>query len=294
MSGENRRKLIVRMKGGLGNQLFCYAAARAIALNNGFELVLDDVSGFKRDRQYRRTYALDSFKLSSRKATPTERLEPFERARRAVAKWRSRHLALENKIYVEEMQRPFQPELTTLRPTRDRYIDGYWQDERYFLPIESELRKDLQMSLELDQANRKILNDIAAVESVALHVRWFDPLALANGNISNLTEDYFANAIELVQKRVESPTYFLFSEYPEKALSLVRACTNSPLVVVDLNTAKGDAIKDFYLMRHCKHFITANSTFSWWAAWLGKAEASTVLVPARAPSMRGSHVLRFD
>lgn len=83
-------KLIVRLKGGLGNQLFGYAAARRLALVNRAELVLDDVSGFARDWQYRRQFMLDSFNISGRRATPAERFEPFERYRRGMMKWVSR------------------------------------------------------------------------------------------------------------------------------------------------------------------------------------------------------------
>ena len=78
-------KVIVRIKGGLRNQLFCYAAARRLALVNNAELVIDDVTGFARDRQYRHQYALDHFHIPVRKATPAERLEPFERYRRRAA-----------------------------------------------------------------------------------------------------------------------------------------------------------------------------------------------------------------
>src|SRR6267154_4898422 len=80
------KKVIARMRGGLGNQLFCYAAARRLALVNDAELVIDDVTGFARDRQYRRRYALDRFRIAARKATPAERLEPFERYRRGLMK----------------------------------------------------------------------------------------------------------------------------------------------------------------------------------------------------------------
>jgi len=72
-------KIISRIKGGLGNQLFCYAAARRLALANNAELIIDDVTGFSRDHEYRRQYALENFQIPARKATPSERLAPFDR-----------------------------------------------------------------------------------------------------------------------------------------------------------------------------------------------------------------------
>ena len=95
-------KVIARIKGGLGNQLFCYAAARRLALVNGADLMLDDVTGFARDYQYRRRYALDHFNIMARKATPAERLEPFERLRRGVARAISRRLPFERRMYLEQ------------------------------------------------------------------------------------------------------------------------------------------------------------------------------------------------
>lgn len=87
MNSSGMSKLIARIKGGLGNQLFCYAEARRLALVNNAELVIDDVTGFVRDRQYRRQYALARFHIPARKATPAERMEPFERYRRGLAKF---------------------------------------------------------------------------------------------------------------------------------------------------------------------------------------------------------------
>ena len=83
---KGRRIELEEIKGGLGNQLFCYAAVRRLALINNAELVIDDTTGFARDRQYHRNFALDHFQIPVRKATPAERLEPFERFRRGILK----------------------------------------------------------------------------------------------------------------------------------------------------------------------------------------------------------------
>ena len=96
------KKIITRIKGGLGNQLFCYAAARRLALVNNAELVIDDVTGFVRDYQYRRRYMLDHFCITARKAMPSERLEPFERYRRSVVKWLSRRKPFAERRYLEQ------------------------------------------------------------------------------------------------------------------------------------------------------------------------------------------------
>lgn len=89
-------QVVVRIMGGLGNQLFCYSAARRLAVANGAELVLDDVSGFTRDRRYRRRFMLQQFGIPCRHATAAERLEPLARYRRGLARWLSSGARLRN------------------------------------------------------------------------------------------------------------------------------------------------------------------------------------------------------
>ena len=97
---SNPVKVITRIRGGLGNQLFCYAAARRLAVINDAELVIDDVTGFIRDQEYRRKYHLDVFNIPARKASPSERMEPFERIRRGIAKFMSSRKTFERKGYI--------------------------------------------------------------------------------------------------------------------------------------------------------------------------------------------------
>src|SRR6266568_7782352 len=99
---STRRRVISRIRGGLGNQLFCYAAARRLALVNNAELVIDNVSGFVRDRMYCRKYMLDRFQIPVRKATPVERLEPFERYRRGMMKRLAYRKAFTERRYLEQ------------------------------------------------------------------------------------------------------------------------------------------------------------------------------------------------
>jgi len=118
------KQIITRIKGGIGNQLFCYAAARRLALVNNAELIIDDVTGFARDRQYRRQYMLNRFQIPVRKATPAERLEPFERYRRGVAKWLSHRKAFTERRYLEQEGLDFDERLLSLRINGTVYIDG--------------------------------------------------------------------------------------------------------------------------------------------------------------------------
>lgn len=271
-------KIIARIKGGLGNQLFCYAAARRMALVNSVELVIDDVTGFVRDLQYRRRYALDHFQIPCRKATPAERLEPFERYRRGVIKWLSRRKSFEKRRYVEQEGRDFDDRLLTLRVRETLYLDGLWQSEGYFKDVERTIREDLKIIPPMDAYNQRMAEGIRSSEAVALHVRWFDaPGRTATHNIS---VDYYQRAIALIESRIDSPHYFLFSDDPEAARAKL-SVPEARVTFVSHNRGDENAYADLWLMSQCKHFITANSTFSWWGAWLGKGEGKNVICPKK-------------
>ena len=270
------KKIIVRIKGGLGNQLFCYAAARRLALGNNAELVIDDVTGFARDREYRRQYALDSCHIPVRKATPAERLEPFERYRRSVAKWLARKKPFAERRYLEQEGLDFDARLLEVKVKGVLYLDGLWQSEGYFKDVEQAIREDLRIILPKDVLNQRMAEEIRNSNAVALHVRWFD--APGTTVTYNMSADYYQRAITLMECKVELPRYFLFSDDPDAARATL-GLHDGRVTVVPHERGDENGFADLWLMTQCRHFITANSTFSWWGAWLGSGENKVVLTP---------------
>ncbi|MHB1620730.1 MAG: alpha-1,2-fucosyltransferase [Sulfuricella sp.] len=269
-------KIITRIKGGLGNQLFCYAAARRLALVNNAELVIDDVSGFVRDHEYQRQYSLDHFHIPCRKALPKETLEPFSRYRRQLAKLFARRQPFLQRRYIEQEGDLFDARLLNLKPRGDIYLDGLWQSEGYFKDVEHIIRDDLRLIPPTDELNQGVSEKIRNRNAVALHVRWFD--ALGSAAINNISANYYQRAIALMNEKIDSPRYFLFSDNPEAArvkLGLDKEC----VTLVDHNKGDESAYADLWLMTLCQHFITANSTFSWWGAWLGGCKEKIVICP---------------
>lgn len=275
---KNERKVVVRIKGGLGNQLFCYAAARRLAIVNDAELVIDDVTGFARDRLYQRTYLLDRFKIPCRKATPAERLEPFERVRRAILKWINRRRSFYERTYIEQEGLDFDPRLLDYKVRSSVYLDGLWQSEGYFKDIASVIRKDLDIISPHNEAVHSLAARIREVNAVAIHVRWFDPPGDKPSKY-NLPVSYYEHAISIIESRVARPLYFLFSDNPDAAFKMLRI-PNNRLIVVDQLINFRDPVTDMWLMSQCRHFIIANSTFSWWGAWLGEKDGSVIIAPA--------------
>lgn len=269
-------KIVVRIKGGLGNQLFCYAAARRLAIKNGAELVIDNVTGFSRDKDYRRKYGLARFAIPFRLAKPFERYWPFERYRRAIAKIFSRLLPFSFRYYIEQEAPEFDSRLLQLK-LRNKFItiDGLWQSEFYFQDIAETLRLDLIISPPVDTRNLDAKNWIDKNNAVAIHVRWFGGI----NSPENVSMDYYKKAIEYINNKFPSPHFALFSDNPAEALKALNLKQDNVLVV-DWNEAEGGEVDDLWLMTQCQHFIIANSTFSWWGAWLGsKDEEQLVCFP---------------
>jgi len=271
------KKVVTRIKGGLGNQMFCYAAARRLALVRGAELVIDDISGFGRDHLYRRHYGLHHFRVAGRKATARERLQPFARYRRGVWKWWAGRKPFLERRYLEQESRDFDPRLLAVEVNGTLYLDGYWQSENYFKDVEQIIRADLQIIPPTDTCNRRMAERILDCVAVALHVRWFDPPGSSAGH--NVSAAYYKRAVAVIETMSESPHYFVFSDNPEEAREKLTLPLNR-VTFVSHNGGEDSAYADLWLMTQCQHFITANSTFSWWGAWLGCRAGKIVVTTA--------------
>lgn len=271
--------LIACLCGGMGNQLFIYAAARRLALVHCAELVLDTVSGFVRDRQYNRQYALGRFSIPCRHATPRERLEPFRFLRRLWLRRCAARLPFAHRRYLCQEGMDFDPRLLDVQPRGTVYLEGYWQSEGYFRDVAETIRADLQITPPLDPVNQACAAEINASESVAVHIRHFDPPgAEHDGTGTNVHASYYRRAVDEMENRLEAPRYFVFSDRPEACAGLLPV-PEARITHVSHNTGDDHAYADLWLMRQCRHFIIANSTFSWWGAWLGCADEKVVIAP---------------
>lgn len=273
-----RSKVIPRIVGGLGNQLFVYAAARRLAIAGNAELVIDDVSGFIRDYAYQRRYQLDRFHISSRKASPAERLEPFSRLRRYVSRRYNQRLPFEERTYIQQDGLDFDPRLLRIRPRRTLYLEGYWQSEGYFKDVERVIRSDLRIRPPTDGINDAMAAKIRKGESVAVHVRFFDEPEVRTNGLNNAPLDYYARAIATMETLTDAAHYFVFSDRPSAARARL-PLPDERITLVAHNQGDENAYADLWLMTQCRHFIIANSTFSWWGAWLAGHQGKRVIAP---------------
>jgi hypothetical protein len=153
------------------------------------------------------------------------------------------------------------------------YLEGYWKFPDYFANCENLIRDELtpRRSCEADSA---IAGRIKDVNSVSSHVRRGDYLLVPN--IGVLPMAYYARAIAWMIERVERPHFFVFSDEPDWAKANV--LIDAPVDYI-AHDGVDSAFKDFYLMAKCRHHIIANSSFSWWAAWLSNSKSPLVVAP---------------
>jgi len=283
------KKVISRIKGGIGNQLFCYAAARRLAFINNVELVVDNISGFVRDHEYKRQYQLTHFNIPVRLATPSERMMPFERFRRFILKRISKRKPFETRQYLEQENNDFDERLLSLKINGKIYLDGYWQSEQYFIDIEKIIRQEFEIIPPTDKTNQDVASQIESTNSICIHIRWFDiPNTEKEIDFSNnIDKEYYNKAISLISTQTINPHFFVFSDYPDETRKFLNLSLQNTTFITH-NKGDENAYADLWLMSLCNHFIIANSTFSWWGAWLSKNKDKIVIAPQKIKNGEGS------
>lgn len=159
--------------------------------------------------------------------------------------------------------------------TRKKYLNGNWLNSAYFQDIASSVRKAFVFQ-DIDTTNRHVSDDMKIKESVSVHIRRGDYLKLPRYCVCD--EKYYKDAISLISNKVVSPFYYVFSDDKEWSDNFMRSL-NVPYKLITWNNAS-DSYKDMYLMSQCKHNVIANSTFSWWGAWLNDNPSKLVVQPS--------------
>lgn len=266
--------IYVRLVGGLGNQLFQYACARAVALRHGVEVVLD-TRELARGAAHA-VYGLDRFAISARIGTTGE-LPPARGQVIRYALWRAGGM---RPRFLRERGLGVNP--AVLAAADDSYLHGYFQSEGYFRDQAAVIRDDLSILAAPAGENARWLERIAAEpRAVSLHVRRGDYVGSSKGAAVHGTCDaaYYMRAVATIRERAGiEPLLFVFSDDPVWARENLRP--GAEMVVLDHNTASA-AVEDLRLMGACRHHIIANSSFSWWGAWRNPSPDKVVVAPMR-------------
>jgi len=271
--------IIVRLMGGHSNQLFQYATGRRLADKRGVELLLDLTyleNTPKVDTP--RHYELGSYPICARRATQSElnRILPLDFKPTLPFKitWR---LGLDRRIRpINEMGKAFNDRVLNVRD--NTYLFGWWQNERYFIDIRDKLLREFEPKTPMTAKNKEYLKKISTTQSISLHVRREDYVTNEHANeVHGLTPlDYYHKAITRVTNLSadKDPHIFVFCKEIEWCKANLEF--KLPTTFVEGNTQGAD---DMRLMKHCKHNILTNSSFSWWGAWLNQNPRKIVIAP---------------
>lgn len=218
--------------GGLGNQLFQYAYGKALSLEKNEEMSLD-ISWYR--GRISRTYMLKHFAITS------EEVSPF-------------------KLFTVKLF------------SKEKYLSdplGEWHKEKYFKKYSDVIRKEFTLKEPLSDTSTTLLKKIRATNSVSIHLRGGDYL-LGNksGFHSICSPEYYTDALEIISKEISSPHFYIFTDDIPWAKEHIKL----PVEHTFVSNGTNPPHEELFLMSSCKHNITANSTFSWWAAWLGTTE----------------------
>lgn len=276
--------IIVKLVGGLANQMFPYATARRLAHRWNAELKLDVrlfAPEVQRRLQFPRHYALGAFNISGQIATDDE-IAGF-----AAVRKRSRFAAIKDfiglpprpeRVYYKERHFHFDPRV--LKLPDNVYLDGNWVCEKYFADIEDILRKEFTFKEEPAGRNRELLREVSGVDSVSIHIRRGDYAAIKKiQDVHGVCEiGYYQECVRMIAGRIRAPHFYIFSDEPEWAKQNLRI--GYPSVYVDHNSPE-QGHEDLRIMSNCRHNIVANSGFSWWAAWLNPNPGKIIFAPRR-------------
>jgi len=277
--------VIVRLKGGLGNQMFQYATGRRLALAAGLELKLDACSGFRRDRVYSREFLLDQFHIEGGLA---DRYESFcdlfgDVRRRFHARRGVGNPERLDYFYVQEKDpHGFEPWLQDFAPKGTVYLDGQWMSPRYFEGMEARFRREfrgrLPLSAEAEEEARAIR---AAANPVCLGIRMYEEVNEENRRIMEAhgvipRPDFFTRALALLSSRFGRLDLFVFALNPDWIRENMPLPQGARIISPKRENAR--AYEDLTLMRLCRHYVISYSSYYWWGAYLSENLSDKVVV----------------
>lgn len=269
--------IVVKVNGGLGNQMFQYAIGRSLTIKKGNGLVLDNGSMTEKKKNYTtRDFELSIFGLE--KYISKNPYSSF------VTSKSNSIQNLINRIKIKLLNINFYYEGSlkfdnaVFSVPNNTYLEGYFQCEKYFLDVRKQLLIDFNFPSGLSKENEILVDLIKNKNAVSIHIRRGDYVNNAHINSVHgvLSKSYYDNAIEFFLKNSSFPYFFIFSDDPEWVKT--NFIIDAPSEIISHNTGDLSYI-DMHLMSLCKHNIIANSSFSWWGAWLNQFPNKIVVAP---------------
>ena len=266
--------------GGLGNQMFQYAAGRRLSLLRNTDLKAD--VSFLNSSEFshiNRKFALDVFSINMPIASGEE-LDKFLSVQKSKSKKDIQKIFpfLYPYYTIAESKHNYTSDI--LNSPKNSLLFGYWQTEKYFSQIQDIIRKDFTFKKPLSAVNNEFEDKILGSNSISIHIRRGDYVNNVETNLFHgiCSPEYYLAGLDLIKKTIDNIHLFVFSDDMEWVKTNMKF--DIPVTYVDNN--KGDeGYIDMQLMSLCKHNIIANSSFSWWGAWLNNNPDKIVVAPSK-------------
>jgi Glycosyl transferase family 11 len=274
---------IVKLQGGLGNQMFQYALGRSLSLQLNTSLQLDLSFLLNRGRNEKhvfRDYELDIFNLDVKFANLKEKnnyICPYP-SNPELAFWKLRKRVFKYNYYAEK-KFSFDPEVISLKG--NIYLDGYWQTPKYFDKVKDIILADFSFKEDMSDNFKNIADEIRDSNSICLQVRRGDYVSNPEtSQFHGVKEiDYFDDAISHISRTIEDMRIYVFSDDIHWCMENIKFKFSTTFI--EHEYPNGKAEEYFRLMGLCRHFIISNSTFGWWAAWLSQNQNKIVIAPKK-------------
>lgn len=274
--------IIVRLKGGMGNQMFQYALGRTLSLRRNVPLSLDvtflnhriEMPHILRPHFIFRNFDLDVFNIEASIAQPSDISfwnRPFFGGQLMLVI----DAILRKLAFLPGWEKSFRFDKRVLELGPDTYLEGFWQSEKYFSEVASIIRKDFTLKDPLSAQSRLLSKEIKNTESLCIHVRRTDYILNSFSKVHG--QDYYDRALAFIVGKHPIKKIYVFSDDIEWCKTNLKF--SLPTMFVGSEYAGHKQREHFALMSACKHFIIPNSTFSWWAAWLSDNPDKIVVAP---------------
>lgn len=260
------------LSGGLGNQMFQYAAGLALMQRTKSTLQIDKQILEKKTRGTSRNYQLSIFTINN--PVKTNLIDKWIVKAYSILDKPNSFISNAFNIFRDEKAQYFDIKFNS--SSNNTILFGYFQNELYFDNIDDQIRHSFTFKEALKGKNEEIATLIENSDSVSIHIRRGDYLN-KNSNLNVLSIEYYQKAIATIAQKVPNAHFFIFSDDTDWVKQNLNIGSNA-YTIIDWNTGD-DSYRDMQLMSLCKHNIIANSSFSWWGAWLNNNPSKTVIAP---------------
>jgi hypothetical protein len=265
--------IIIKMFGGIGNQMFQFALYKNL-INSNIEVYIDDTS-FMPSWDSEKVRIINIFQNVDYPQASKKMIEllgdvnvsTFDKIRRKL---------FHKKTHFKEQKFPFNHLMLSLEG--NYYLEGFWQSEKYFYTIKDKVSNSFKFPDVMECKNKDIINKILQENSISIHIRK-GPSYRRKIYEGVCESEYYRKCIEILRQKIDKPQFYIFSDnitWCRENLSFLKA------IYIDWNPCVGNnCYLDMQLMSLCRHNIIANSSYSWWGAWLNRNPAKVVIGPER-------------